>query len=87
MNYAVSEFKYIQPSPRILRHLEEQRHMLLDVRHEDGQCIARFSNGDFAFPAELRERLSDLVGKRIACLRFENRYLLRDLEAEDHDRS
>lgn len=83
MNYACFEFKSILASPRCLQHLEEERHTLLDVQLIEDRCIAKFPNGNFAFPVELRERLAGLVGKRIACLRFGNRYLIRDLEAED----
>ena len=79
MNYAVSEFKLILESPRRLKEFEEQRHCLLDVRCEDGQCVANFPNGEFSFPAELREALSPLVGHDIAVLRLDGRYHVREV--------
>jgi hypothetical protein len=57
----------------------EQRHKLLEVRIEDGQCIAKFINGEFAFPAELREKLAPLVGRTVAVLRLDG-YRVRVVE-------
>ena len=78
MNYAVSEFKLISDSPRRLRELEEQRHLLLDVHIEDGHCLATFPNGKFAFPAELLDKLGALVGRQCAILRLDGCYHVRE---------
>jgi hypothetical protein len=57
----------------------EQRHLLLEVNIEDGQCIAAFPNGKFAFPAELREKLVPLVGRTTAILRLDGKYHVREV--------
>ena len=75
------EYKSFHESPRRLGELEEQKHTLLGVRCEDGQCIAVFPNGDFALPLELRERLVGMVGREIAILRLGGRYYLREVVA------
>lgn len=80
MNYDCIEFKAFRESPRHLRDFEELHHTLLGVRVEDGQCIAVFPNGEFSFPAELREELRTLLGKTVAILRL-NGYHIR--EADD----
>lgn len=69
--YAVHEYKSLLEAPRRLREFEELRYTLLGVRCEDGQCIAVFPNGEFSFPAELRERLTPLVGRTVAVLRLD----------------
>lgn len=51
--------------------------MLLEVNIEDGQCIAAFPNGKFAFPAEFREMLTPLVGRTVAILRLDGQYYCR----------
>lgn len=73
-----------ESEPRRLSELEEQRHTLIAVQRSEGLCIAKFPNGDFIFPEELESRLRGVVGQRITVLRFENRYLVRDLEEEEH---
>lgn len=79
MFYDRNAFKPILDSgPRRLSEYMEQRHQLLDVYIEDGQCIAEFSNGKFAFPAELREKLAPLVGRTVAVLRL-NGYHIREV--------
>jgi len=70
MYYNTIEYKSFYESPRRLAELEEQRHILLGIRTEDGQCIAKFPNGDFALPLDLREELTALVGHKIAVLRL-----------------
>ncbi len=72
------EYKSFYESPRRLANLEELRHILLSVRCEDGQCIAKFPNGEFALPLDLRERLVGMVGREIACLRLDGRYHIRE---------
>jgi hypothetical protein len=74
-------FKPSDGSPRRLGELEEQKHTLLGVRCEDGQCIAKFPNGEFVFPEELREELVPRVGKEIAVLRLSGRYYVREVVA------
>jgi hypothetical protein len=71
-------FKTSDRAPRRLGELEEQRHVLIGIRAEEGQCIAKFPNGEFSFPAELREELADLVGKTVAVLRLDG-YQIREV--------
>ena len=78
MIYVVQQYKSIPDAPRRLAELEEQRHILLSVRCEDGQCIAKFPNGEFIFPEEMREKLEPLVGKTVAILRL-NGYHIREV--------
>ena len=75
----VSEFKPLHEAPRRLAELEEQLHTLQSIRAEDGQCIAKFPNGECALPLELRERLTPLVGREIAILKLESRYYVREV--------
>jgi hypothetical protein len=79
MIYVVQQYKSIPDAPRRLAELEEQRHILLSVRCEDGQCIAKFPNGEFIFPLEMCEELEPLVGREIAILRLEGRYHIQDV--------
>jgi len=80
MHYDCISYKSFHESPRRLGELEEQRHVLLSVRCEDGQCIANFPNGDFALPLDLREELTALVGREVAILRLGGRYYVRGLD-------
>lgn len=75
MSIAFKAFKPFDEAPRRMGELEEQRHILLGIRTEDGQCIANFPNGEFSFPAELREDLSSLVGKTVAILRLDGYHI------------
>ena len=81
MHYDCIEFKTFYESPRRLSEREEQRHVLLGIRAEDGQCIANFPNGEFSFPLEMREELEPLVGREIAILRLDGQYYLREVVA------
>lgn len=69
--YSVNPYKSILEAPRRLQEFEEQRHILLGIRAEDGQCIAKFPNGEFLFPEELREELKPLVGHEVGILRLD----------------
>ena len=80
MHYDVIGYKSILEAPRRLRELEELRYVLLGVRVEDGQCIAKFPNGEFIFPEEMREKLSPLVGQEIGILRLDGKYHVRRLD-------
>ena len=71
----VLKYKPLHETPRRLEELEEQRHILLSVRAEDGRCIAKFPNGEFIFPEETHEELSPLVGKDIAILRLDGYHI------------
>lgn len=84
MNYACYELKSILESPRHLQELEEERHILLSVRNSEGHCIARFPNGDFYFPETMVARLRELVGHKIACIRLDGQFRVRDLDGEGH---
>jgi len=81
MFYECNTFKPIPESEaHRLSDCMEQRHELLDVRIEDGQCMAAFPNGKFAFPAELHEKLVPLVGRTVAILRLDGRYYCRAVQ-------
>lgn len=80
MIYVVQQYKIILDAPRRLGELEELRYTLLGVRVEDGRCIAKFSNGEFIFPRELREELAGHVGHEIACLRLDGKYHVRAVD-------
>ena len=71
------EYKSFHESPRRLGELEEQKHTLLGVRCEDGQCIANFPNGEFIFPEEMRDGLRELVGQEIGILWLDGKYHVR----------
>ena len=81
MQYECMEFKpfyknnHDAEAPRRLQEFEEQRHTLLSVRCEDGQCVAKFPNGEFVFPEEIREKLEPLVGRETAILRLEGYHI------------
>lgn len=77
MYYNTIEYKSFYESPRRLGELEELRYTLLGVRCEDGQCIAKFPNGEFIFPEEMRDGLRELVGREIGILRLDGRYHVR----------
>ena len=79
MHYDCIEFKTFDESPRRLSEREEQRHTLLGVRCEDGQCIANFPNGEFLFPEEMRVELAGMVGREIAILRLGGQYHIREV--------
>lgn len=70
--------------PRRLAELEEARDRLLRVFLKDGYCIAVFKFGACALPAELEPKLLELVGQKCAILRIDGRFLVRDLEGEEH---
>lgn len=81
MFYDCNTFKPIPESKaHRLSECMEQRHLLLEVSIEDGQCIAAFPNGKFAFPAELREKLAPLIGRTVAILRLDGRYYSRAVQ-------
>ena len=80
MHYDVIGYKSILEAPRRLRELEELRYVLLGVRCEDGQCIAKFPNGEFIFPEEMRDGLRELVGREIGILRLDGKYHLRAVD-------
>jgi len=86
--YSCAEFKpLLDPGPRRLEDLEEVRDTLLAVREAGGQCIARFGCGDIVFPAEFAARWGELVGCRIAVLKVDGRYLVRNLDEESRQRA
>ncbi len=66
--------------PRRLSELEEARDVLLNVFLKDGFAVAGFKFGAVAFPEELREKLEGLVGKTVAILRLDGKYLVREVD-------
>ena len=65
--------------PPRLGELEEARGDLLSVFCRDGLAVASFSWGTVAFPADLENRLQELVGKECAVLRLDGRYHFREV--------
>lgn len=83
--YACSEVKRLsEPGPYHLQEPEEARDHLLRVFLKDGYCIAVFRFGAVALPEEMEPKLRELVGRKCAILRIEGRFLVRDLEREEH---
>ena len=86
--YSCAEFKpLLDPGPRRLEDLEEVRDILLTVREAGGQCVARFGCGDIVFPAEFAAQWCELVGCKIAVLRVDGRYIMRNLDEEAKQRA
>ena len=67
-----------------LKNLEEGRGRLLRVLESEGHCIAIFDFGGVALPGQMAARLRELIGKKIAILKFEKNYKIRCLDGEDH---
>jgi len=65
--------------PPLLGELEEARGDLLSVFCKDGGAVASFSWGKVAFPADLANKLQELVGKECAVLRLDGRYHFREV--------
>jgi hypothetical protein len=69
--------------PRRLFELEEARDDLIKIIESDDQCIAVLRFGAVSLPAEMAGRLRELIGKKIAILRWTNGgYRIRDLTLE-----
>jgi hypothetical protein len=79
MNYDCFEYKPSQETRR-LSELEEARDILLNVFLKDGFAVAGFKFGAVAFPEELHERLTGLVGKTVAILRLDGKYHVRAVD-------
>ena len=69
---------------RPLPECHEARGQLLRVFEVQGQCVGVWAWGCCSFPDELREKLESLVGQTCAIFRLEGRFLVRDLEGEEH---
>lgn len=82
LNKSISE-----PEPRPLPELYEARGQLLRVFEMEGRFIAVWAWGAISFPSELREKLDGMVGHEVACLRLDNKFHIRDLDAEARGRS
>ncbi len=69
-----------------LAELEECRGLLQSVFVRDGFAVAGFAWGAVSFPEELEERLRELIGREVACLRLDGKFHIRNLgeEGEDH---
>ncbi len=68
-----------EPNPHFQQELEESRGILLRVYPKDGFCIAVYNFGAVALPLEMEERLRELVGKKIAILRLDDQYRVREV--------
>jgi hypothetical protein len=64
------------------KELEVSRGILLRVREVQGFSIAVFNWGAVAFPPEMEEQLRKLIGRKIAILKLDGRFHVRDLEME-----
>ncbi len=67
---------------RRLSELDEARGQLLSVFCRDGFAVGSFSWGAVTFPEELEPKLRELIGRTCAILKLDNRFYVRDLEAE-----
>jgi hypothetical protein len=65
------------PEARPLPELHEARDLLLRTFMKDGFCIAVFRFGAVAFPEEMREELTGMVGRTVAVLRLDGIYHCR----------
>ena len=68
------------PGPYHPQNLDETRGVPLRVYTKDGFCITVFAWGIVAFPEELREKLTGLIGKTVAILRIDNKYYVRQVD-------
>jgi hypothetical protein len=68
---------------RRLSELEEGRGILLQILESEGQCIAVYDFGAVSLPGEMAEQLRVLIGHKIAVLRLDGQYPVRDLGAID----
>jgi len=66
-----------ESSPRRLPELSEARGKLLSVFCRGGFAVCSFAWGCVAVAEELEPQLRGLVGRTVAVLRIENRYLVR----------
>ncbi len=81
MFYDCNTFKPISdPGPYHPQNLDETRGVPLRVYVKDGFCITVFAWGMVAFPEELREKLTGLIGKTVAILRIGNKYHVRQVD-------
>lgn len=62
-----------------LEELEEAVGVLCQVSEQEGHCLAVFSWGTIALPADMAARLRDMVGQRIGILRLDG-YRVRVLD-------
>ena len=76
---------FSEPEARRLAEMEEARGHLLRIFEAEGQCIAVFPFGAVAFPSELEPRLRVLVGHKIAVLRLDDKFHIRNLDEEAED--
>lgn len=81
MFYPCQTFKPISDlGPYHPQNLDETRGVPLRVYAKDGFCITVFAWGIVAFPEELREKLTGLIGKTVAILRIDNKYHVRQVD-------
>ncbi len=74
----------LDPLPLRLGELEEARGDLLSIICRNGFAVATFPWGVITLPEKLDERLRELVGRKIAVLRLDGYFHIRDLGGEDH---
>lgn len=68
-----------------LHELEEARGQLLRIFEAEGQIVGVWDWGCCSFPLELREKLTALVGHKIAVLRLDGKFHIRSLDEEAED--
>ena len=78
MNYDCFEYKSSQ-DPRPLPEYNEARGVLLSVFCRDGFAVAAFAWGCCSVPEELEPKLREMVGKTVAILRLDGKYLVREV--------
>jgi len=75
-NCTAIDKKVCSPEHR-LGEFEEARGRLISVIGKDGLAVAQFAWGAVLFPEEMHEKLAELEGHEIACLRLGGKYHLR----------
>jgi hypothetical protein len=68
-----------EPEFHIQQNLEESRGVLLRIYSKGGFCIAVYNFGAVALPLEMEERLRELIGKKIAIIRFDGQFRVREV--------
>ncbi len=82
MHYDVIEYKSILEAPHRLTDCEEAQGELLRIFEAEGHTVAAFEWGAISLPLDLREELTALVGREIACLRLDGKICIRGLDSD-----
>ena len=78
----VIEYKSFYESPHRIAKLEEARGKLIKIFEAEGQCVAAFEWGAISLPLEMRDELTALVGREIACLKLDGKIHTRVVDID-----